>query len=545
MNINRYRILFGIKIVVFSIMSLSAQQNSSRYFEISKNLELFAEVYKQLNTHYVDELEPGPLMEKAIDAMMESLDPYTVYYSESEIEGYRFDSEANIKGIGAEFVKISDQFYVRNVQEFGSAYKNGLRSGDRLISIEGKELSGKSLDALYRAIEGFEGTTVSMEVQNAISSEKKTLDIERGETEIRNVPHYELLNNQYAYAYLSTFTRDAARNVRKAYDDLRKDGNVEGYILDLRGNGGGLLAEAVSLCNLFLPKDVLVVTTKSKLIDWDQSYSTRGTPMDDTLPLIVLVDGHSASASEIVSGTIQDYDRGVVLGNRTYGKGLVQRTEDVGYNSKIKLTISEYYIPSGRCIQAVRYDDAGKPVVIPETDRGNYKTKNGRIVQDGGGVLPDIIMPPQADPFTIEVLENNHIIFQFVNDYLRSSTDSIPLNYTFTDMPAFYRYIENERGLLQSELTQGLENLVKKAKDKAQGQLVSQLDNAITLHKSQLIDQMKKNETAIKSLIEKEMIQRKHFKKGAIIKDLQDDPLVQKAIKMLNNPVAYKETLNP
>jgi carboxyl-terminal processing protease len=529
------------------VLTAFTYQSGGKYFEISKNLEIFTRIFKELNTNYVDDLDPGTLMEKGIDAMMKSLDPYTVYYTESEIEAYRFKQEGNMSGIGVD-IRISDGSpVITNIYDEGPADQAGLNVGDVILQADGKVLKGLDREQVENILMGFTGTAVRLKIHSFFNKEDLDFSVERGELSINNVPHAQLLDGGIAYANLSTFTNQAASNVMKAYQDLKNEygDELNGYILDLRDNGGGLLLEAVSLCNLFLPKNVLVVTTKSKVIDWDKSYSTQREAMDTETPLVVLVNERSASASEIVSGTIQDYDRGVLVGQRTYGKGLVQRHADVGYNSKIKLTISEYYIPSGRCIQSVRYDDDGEPIEVPLSERNSFKTKNGRLVQDGGGVLPDLVMESSELESLVDQLNQKLIIFKYVNEYLREERmTQIPENYRFEDEDKFFEYLDSLGFIFDDEITKEIEKAILKALEQDEDNLANDLQGILEKKKTKDFQLLKSNPDRLRIEIEKEISGRFYKRRGKIKTQMRNDPALKEALNLLNDPTRYESLLN-
>ncbi|MCI5083427.1 MAG: S41 family peptidase, partial [Saprospiraceae bacterium] len=404
-------------LVVITVLGMSTTMGgpkSDKYFEMIKNIEIFTNLYKEINTYYVDEVDPGKLMRIGLDAMMESLDPYTNYISESDIEGYRYLTEGKYNGIGARSKKMGDYITITELYKDQPADKAGLRPGDQIMEIDGNDTKGKTGDAINALLRGFPGTTVNLKVRRPGVEAPIQLTLTRGEVEVPNVPYYGMVSNDIGYISLTTFTRNAGRNVADALKALKKDNPaLKGVIFDLRDNGGGLLNEAVNISNIFIPKGQVVVKTKGKVKDWDMSFRTTSTPVDTEIPLVVLINNRSASASEIVSGVMQDYDRGVLLGQRSYGKGLVQNTKDIGYNAKLKLTTAKYYIPSERCIQSVEYED-GEPVDIPDERRSKFKTQNGRTVLDGGGVKPDVTVKKPSDAGVIKSLIDQNLIFDFV-----------------------------------------------------------------------------------------------------------------------------------
>ncbi len=416
-----------------------------KFFEISKNIEIFANLYKEINTNYVDDLDPAKLMRTGIDAMLESLDPYTNYISESEIEGFRYLTEGKYNGIGADIRDIDDFITIIEPYHEQPADKAGLKAGDRIVEIDGKSALGKSTNDIGNILKGFPGTEVDLVIQRPGESKDFKVTMVRSEVKVPNVPYSGMLNEDIGYLALTIFTREAGRNVSNAIKELKKDNpELKGIVFDLRGNPGGLLTEAVNVSNVFIPKGELVVTTKGKVEDWDRSFKTLNAPMAEDIPLTILMNNNSASASEIVSGVIQDLDRGILIGRRSYGKGLVQQTRDIGYNSKVKMTTAKYYIPSGRCIQSVSYKD-GAPLDIDDAKRAPFNTRNGRKVLDGGGVKPDIIIDQDGDSNILELLEKENLIFNFATQFCLKH-ESIPAveDFEFTDFSDFLSFIEKE-----------------------------------------------------------------------------------------------------
>ena len=410
--------LLGLLAILFFGISSTMNNDHGKYFEIAKNIEIFTNLYKEINTYYVDDLDPAKLMRTGVDAMLESLDPYTNYISESEIEGFRYITEGKYNGIGAQIRIIDELITITEPYQDSPADKAGLKAGDQLLAVDGKSAKGKTSDEVNEILKGYPGTEVELTIKRPGESKDLKIKLVRDEVSVPNVPYSGLVSNNVGYIALTTFTREAGRNVGTALKELTSQNeNLAGIILDLRGNGGGLLAEAVNISNLFIDKGELVVTTKGKVKDWDRSFKTLNPVMDADIPLTVLIDGGSASASEIVSGVIQDLDRGVLMGQRSYGKGLVQNTRDVGYNSRVKMTIAKYYIPSGRCIQSVEYED-GEPADIPVEKREEFKTRSGRVVLDGGGVMPDIKIDKDGTSNILEVLDEKNFAFNFVTEFI-------------------------------------------------------------------------------------------------------------------------------
>lgn len=535
----------GTLIVGAMIVGMAAQRltDHSRYFEISKNIEIFANLYKEVNTYYVDELDPGKLMRIGIDAMLASLDPYTNYISESDIEGYRYITEGRYNGIGAQIKPVDNYPTILAPYKDSPAWKAGLRAGDQIIAIDGRSTEGRTEDEIGEFLKGYPGTTVELTVRRPGQSEPLTLTLVRDEVHIPNVPYYGMVSEDIGYVALTTFTRDAGRNVAQAVQKLREEHpEMKGLIFDLRGNGGGLLTEAVNVANVFIPKGELVVSTRGRVKEWDRSFKTLNNPVAPDLPLVVLVDRGTASASEIVSGTIQDLDRGVIIGQRTYGKGLVQNTRDVGYNARVKLTTAKYYIPSGRCIQAVRYEN-GEPAHIPDEERTPFKTRNGRTVLDGGGIKPDILIDPDEDSDILKTLVDKYFIFKYANEYcLEHDTIAPPEEFTFTEWDDFIAYLESHDFDFDTDSERLLEELKQKAEEEGYDVTaeVAAIEARIEQAKK---DDLEKYREAIIDQIEKELASRFYFERGRIIVGLRNDPEIDTAIAVLHDGKRYKEIL--
>ena len=516
----------------------------NKYFEILKNLEIFTNLYKEINTYYVDDVDPGQLMRTGIDAMVESLDPFTNYISESEIEGYRFMTEGKYNGIGAISQKIDSFVTIVELYEGQAAAEAGLKPGDRIIAVDGKDAVGKSPEEVNNILRGFPGTEVRLTIRRPGLTEDIDISLERSEVEVDNVPYYGMLNDEIGYIALTTFTREAGKNVAKALISLEEEHEgLKGIVFDLRGNGGGLLTEAVNVSNVFIPRGETVVTTKGKVKEWDRSFNTMGNATDEEVPLVVLINDRSASASEIVSGVMQDYDRGVLMGQRSYGKGLVQNTRDIGYNSKLKLTTAKYYIPSGRCIQSVEYED-GEPVDIPDGQRTPFKTRNGRTVLDGGGVKPDIVVDKFTDAAIVKSLIDQHLIFEFVTEHF-IGVDSIGAveDYRFEDFDAFVAYLDDRAFQYDTESEKLLKKLVEASEEDGYDlkDEIASLQQDIKASKK---DALQKNQEIIVDLVEKEVASRYYYQRGKIKMGLRNDKEIEEAIALLGDTARYNTVLS-
>lgn len=532
--------IFIIPIVVIIGLSTTLV-NNDKLFEITKNIEIFVNVYKKLNAEYVDEVDPSELMRTGIDAMVHSLDPYTLYWSESQIESHRLNDETKYQGLGAETKVIGDYITITEIYEEGSAYDVGLKVGDKIIKVNGTDTKGLSQDEFDVMAIGAPGTVMQLDVKK-VNGKLENVSLERGKNPKNNiVPYSGLVDDHIGYVKLTQFKEKASAKIKKAMEEMKDDARLDGIILDLRYNGGGLLREAISISNLFIPKDEVVVSTRSKVEEQNKVYKTQAVPYDTDIPVVVLINGRSASASEIVSGVIQDYDRGVILGQRSYGKGLVQNTGDVGYNAKMKLTISKYYIPSRRCIQAVEYDN-GEPVDIPDDKRSKFKTRNGRTVLDGGGVSPDVKTEPEQRSEYTEMLMDDDIIFEFVNEYTKDVEEiAPPQEYAFTDIDAFKNYITKSKYDYQSHVEQSLQNLLddkegsedeKKKVEILLKEMNQKQDNLLDTHKEEIIRQ-----------IELEIISRYHYQSGKAAYQLDGDPEITEAISILKDKARYNKIL--
>lgn len=534
-----------IGFALICVLGMSAiTKDKSRLYEISKNIEIFVNVFKELNANYVDDIDPAQLMRTGIDAMVGSLDPYTNYISESQVQGYRINSEGKYEGIGAIVEKIGDHITVVEPYENSPAQEAGLRAGDRIVEVDGLSTKGKTQKELSTFVRGLPGTKVNFTVERPGQSGTMDVVLTRGEVNITNVPYSGKVADGIGYISLTTFTPDAGKNVGGAFKKLKKDGDLKGLILDLRGNGGGLLREAIAVSNIWVEKDKEVVFVKGKVKERDNSFKTRNIPMDLEIPLVVLTDKSSASASEIVSGVIQDMDRGVVIGQRSYGKGLVQNTKEVGYNSRIKLTTSKYYIPSGRCIQSVEYAD-GEPKDIPDDQRAVFKTMNGRSVLDGGGISPDVKMEVENIPDIVASLNKERMIFHYVTERMKTTALDTPdmENIQFTEYQDFVKFVNAS----DFEYVTQIENEIKELRTlDVENKNVDLTQEIAALEKrleAQKADDLTEFKPEITKLIEKEIATRYFLQEGKAYQSLKSDPVVDKAISILGNAQEYNTIL--
>lgn len=536
--------------IIGGFILLGAGNADNKNFEIAKNLDIYYSLFRELNTFYVDEIDANKLVKKSIDEMLSSLDPYTNYIPESDIEDLRFMTTGEYGGIGALISKHGDKIVISEPYEGFPAHKSGLMAGDIFLEVAGQSTKNMNTEDVSNLLKGSAGQSVKVKIER--HGEKKPLEIEivREKISIDPIPYYGMLDNNTGYIRLTNFTRDCSEKVKKAMLELKDEHNAEKLILDLRGNPGGLLVESVNLCNLFISKDQEVVSTRGKVSQWDKTYKTSGIPVDTTMHIAVLVGRGSASASEIVAGTIQDLDRGVIIGNRTFGKGLVQTTRDLSYNAKLKVTTAKYYIPSGRCIQALDYthrNEDGSVGHVPDSLISEFETRNGRKVYDGGGINPDITVENE----TLSNLSINLItqfkIFDFATKF-KAENKSIPEveNFDITDeiYNDFIFYVENSDFTYSSETQKILEKLKKQAEEEKYLELAKEqfaaLENSLNLD---LDRDLKLFRNEISTLLKSELISRYYFQKGSTKASLDDDPTIKKALEVLNTPYKYNNIL--
>lgn len=532
----------GLAFLVFTAATVSPVND--KFFEIMKAIEVYTNVYKEVNTYYVDDIEPNKLMRTGIEAMVSSLDPYTNYISETDVELARLRQSGKYQGIGATIEYIDELPTIMTLFKDQPADAAGMKTGDRILQVDGRETEGYNRDQLEEIMRGFPGTTMKLTVDRP-GIGKKNLELLRGDVSIPNVPYSGMLANNVGYVALTTFTQQAAKNVRDAVVKLRAENpNLSGVVLDLRNNGGGLLNEAVDIVNIFVPKGELIVTTKGKVRDWDRSYKTNGNPLDLELPVAVLINGKSASASEIVSGALQDLDRAVLIGQRSFGKGLVQNIMETGYGSRVKITTAKYYIPSQRCIQALEYRD-GKPFDIPDAERAVFKTQAGREVLDGGGVAPDIELPVLGGKAITQGLLDEHVIFDYVNEWVTKhpTIDSVS-DFRFQEWDGFLDFLQ--RG--DFEYTSKAERALAKAKEQAEEEgfdISSQLAAIEAQVEKEQLAAIQGYKNEISNIIEKEIAGRYFYQRGQVQMGLRNDKEVQEAIAVLNDAERYAKLLKP
>jgi carboxyl-terminal processing protease len=522
-------------------------------FEISKNIDIFGKIIKEVKGNYVDDIEPNQFFKVGIDAMLASLDPYTNYISASEIEDFRFMSTGSYGGIGAGLIKREDKILISDVYQGKPADKAGIRSGDQVIQIDNEPIEGKNFDLadIRNLLRGAANTKVKLKIKPYNQAEPRTVEITREDVKMDNVPYYGMVSNDVGLITLRNFSKDAALEIKNAFQDLKKQQpNLKGLIINLKDNPGGLLLESVAIANLFVNKGEKVVETRGKIEGSYKQYAAEDNPIDTQIPIVCIVNKNSASASEIVSGVLQDLDRGVVVGQRSFGKGLVQTTRDLSYKTKLKITTARYYTPSGRCIQAIDYAHKGKDGTVKRTAdslKQTFKTKNGRIVRDQGGVEPDFALPePEYHKVTQDLIREN-LIFDFANAY-RARNASLPSVKDFQISDALYAefvsFVQSRQFKATARQDKKLEELDKELKKEAYYETVKGSVAALRAELERLSQSdIQAHKKEIQHVLRTEIVKRYYYEKGYQEASLAQDPEVQKAIEILNNPELYRQTL--
>jgi len=538
-------IILGIALAITSIVSVGFTDD---YFEISKNLDIFTTLYKELNAFYVDETDPGKLMKEGIDKMLKSLDPYTTYIPESEIEDFRFMTTGQYGGIGAMITKRKEYVFISEPYEGYPAQKAGLMAGDKILEINGKSAKGKTTEEVSKVLKGQPNTSVTVLIERPHLGKPFEVTFDREKVSVKSVPYSAYIQKGIGYVKLRSFTRNCTKDIKEAIQGLKDEAELKGLILDLRSNPGGLLNESVDIVNLFVEKGEEVVSTKGKIKSWEKSYIAANKPLDTEVPLVVLINSSSASASEIVSGAIQDLDRGVVIGQRSYGKGLVQQTRKLSYNSQLKLTVAKYYVPSGRCIQALDYSNRNKDGSvgkIADSLMTAFQTKNGREVFDGGGINPDIITETRMVSNIVISLFKERVFFDYATDF-RFGHDSIEEGFIFSesDYEHFVSYLSDKEYAYKTKTEEALDKVKEKATDE---HYFASLSNEYDALAAQLAankdDDLFINKQEIKEILTGEIRSRYFYQTGRIEAALNFDPELEKAIEVLQNKEEYNRIL--
>ena len=523
---------------------------SERFFEIAKNLDIFATLFKEVNAYYVDEINPNTLIRTGIDAMLKSLDPYTNYIPEDDIEDYRTMTTNQYGGIGASIGKNNDKNIILMPYPGYPAYKSGLKIGDEILRVDDVDVSDKTTEEISKLLKGQANTNVKVTVRRYQEDKSLDFDLKREKITIDNVPYFGMIQNDIGYIKLSDFTTSAGKEVDQALTKLKQKGASK-VILDLRGNPGGLLSEAVNVTNVFIAKGQEVVSTKGKVTEWNKTYRTLNNPNDMGIQIAILINNRSASAAEIVAGTIQDYDRGVLIGKKTYGKGLVQATRPLTYNSQLKVTTAKYYIPSGRCIQSINYSERnedGSVKKIPDSLKVEFETQNGRKVYDGGGIDPDIdIANRNLAPITISLISKG-LIFDYATEYFykhESITGPREFYITETIFSDFINWLQDKDYDYESKVEKTLDDLIEISKEeKFNGMIEAQILDLKSKIEHNKEKDLQKFKEEIKIFLKEEIVTRYYLTDGSVESSFENDLQLQAAIKVLDEPDEYNALLN-
>ena len=541
MNINHKK---KIGIVVFLAVLFLSFSFKSKFFEVAKQIEIYNSLFKELNMYYVDEINPADLTDKVIKNTLKDLDPYTNFYNEQDVEDAKIRREGEYAGIGVSVYYTNQGIQIKEIYKGFSADKSGLKAGDIVVSVDGQSLKNMERDELSMFLKGTPNTKVNAKILRQGQILDKVLVREK--VVVNPVPFYEMINEETGYITLTRFNNKASSEVKKAFIDLKAKG-MKKLVFDLRSNPGGSLLEAINISNFFVPKGKTIVTTKAKIKKWSNNYKGSNDPLDLEIPIVILVNGSSASASEIVSGSLQDYDRAVIMGQRSFGKGLVQRQKELTYGTQLKLTISKYYTPSGRCIQELDYTnrDAKTGIVPKFSDRGinAFKTANGRMVYDGGGIMPDVEIKMSAKTEATDALIGSKALFNFATDYYYENTNiANPENYVFTktDFKKFTNYLVSDTTFVTPQ-EKMFEKAFLAAENNAIAKEYQNLKNSLV---EQKLSAVKKNEDILTNLLQEEIVLKYYFKEGVYQNRIKKDEVISQAVNLLNNQPKYNQILS-
>ncbi len=540
----------AVLIIAMTVAGLWAFNSpTEKYFEIIKNLDIFATLYKEVNTYYVDEVDPNQLIKAGIDAMLESLDPYTNYIPEDDIEDYRTMTTGQYGGIGALIGTRNGKNMIIMPYEGFPAHESGLKIGDEIIRVDGINVKDKAYTDISKLLRGQANSKLQIAVKRYGVPELVNIEMTRKKITIDNVPYFGLMDDGIGYIKLSDFTTNAGKEVKNAVVALLGQGATK-FVLDLRGNPGGLLNEAVNVSNIFIPKGSEVVSTKGKMTDWNKTYKALNPPVDTEMPLVILTSSSSASAAEIVAGVVQDYDRGVLVGQKTFGKGLVQATRPLTYNSQLKITTAKYYIPSGRCIQAIDYsnrNEDGSVGKVPDSLKVVFNTRNGRVVYDGGGVDPDIVVNLGFLPPIAVSLISKGLIFDYATDYYYNhATIASSKDFKLTDAEYndFVTWLNDKDYDYTTRVEHSIDELIKQAKKE---KYYEDIDQQIQLLKTKVMHNkntdLQKFKTDINQILEEEISSRYYLRKGVIETSFSADESIKAAIEVLKDSDRYNQIL--
>lgn len=542
--------LFGLLLLLGSVVPGQAQKDNR--FEVSKNLDIFNALVKEVEMFYVDSVDVEKTVRRGINSMLGSLDPYTEYYPEQEMDKLKLMTTGEYGGIGS-YIRARQEGGVYIIEPFEGmpAALAGLQAGDRILAIDTVDVTNKTSDEVSNLLKGVPNTKMVLKIQRPNEKKPRTVELVRKQILVDQVTYYGVRGDGVGYIYLKGFTDKSAQEVKNAFEDLKKNHHIKSLVLDLRNNGGGLLESATQIVSMFVPKGKEVVSTKGKVSQWDRTYRTANEPLDTVMPMAVLINGNSASAAEIVSGSLQDMDRAVLVGQRSFGKGLVQSTRELPYNGSVKVTMSKYYIPSGRCIQQMDYSHRkpdGSVAAIPDSLTSVFYTSKGRPVRDGGGVRPEFEIEEEEVPTMMYYLATDFVLLDFVTDWAQKHK-TIPPVEQFTvsdeDFEAFKNYAKEKNFTYDRQSEKALKNLKEIAKfegylksdstifNELEARLTPDLERDFDLHKDQ-----------IKKLMASEIVKRYYFQKGELLESLKGDEVLEKAMEVLADPELYKKTLS-
>jgi carboxyl-terminal processing protease len=544
--------LLAVLLTIVISVGFVAATTDRRNFEIVKNLDIFYTLFRELNSYYVDETNPEKLIKTGIDAMLESLDPYTTFIPESEMDDFRFMTTGEYAGIGALITKRAEYVVVSEPYEGFPAQESGLKAGDRILEIDGQDMKNKETSFVSDRLKGPAGTQVKVLVKRPGLDKNVEITINRRLIHINPVPYYGMLNDKTGIIILNNFTQDCSREVEKAFTDLRNNHNMSNLVLDLRGNPGGLMDESVKIANLFLPRGSEVVSTRGKVSQWDKTYRAPREPIDTIMPIAVLINRGSASASEIVAGALQDHDRALIIGQRSFGKGLVQTTRTLAYNSNLKVTTAKYYVPSGRSIQAVDYanrNEDGSVGLIPDSLMREFQTIGGRIVYDGGGISPDITVDQERfAPISIALM-SQQTFFDFATEFAtRNASIAEPTKFEISDA-VFAEFKEYVAGLKDFKYESQSQDQLRKLKAAAQREEYYELAESafkeleLALEPNAVRD-LDRSREEVSEVLAMEILRRYYYQKGAILHNITKDKEIKEAVRVLGNKSEYRDMLN-
>jgi carboxyl-terminal processing protease len=537
-------------LIIFPALLSAQKEKSSREFETSKNLDIFNALFKELDLFYVDSINPEKQIKTGIDAMLSDLDPYTNYIPESEMADLKFMTTGEYAGVGAVIGQRDNKIFIVEIYEGMPAHKSGLKAGDIFIEIDGVKIENKTTAEASEMLKGMAKTTVKVTVERPGEKKPVTKEIIREKIIIDPLTYAGVLDGNIGYIHLSSFTDKAADSFKEAFLELKNKNKIESLIIDLRNNPGGIMDEAVSITNLFVDKKSTIVYTKGKIKQWDKIYKATREPVDKNIPIVVLINRNSASAAEIVAGALQDLDRAVVMGERTFGKGLVQTTRELPYGGSLKVTIAKYYIPSGRSIQAIDYshrNEKGFAQRIPDSLTNEFRTSKGRIVRDGGGIYPDVFIESENNATISYYLYSNNLIFDYVNQYQSKRNSIGPIeNFTFTEYDDFKSFVKSKNfsyklkteellnGLKEVAKAEGYYDISKNEFDALENTLAHDLDKDLNLFRDEITE-----------LISIEIAKRYYYQKGEIKQSLKNDKTTREAINLLKDKGKYNNLLFP